>query len=557
MKNNEDSFNDIKTIQTLEYTLLLSILGTFFSLFTTILIINALHPFISSKLWFYLWGAIALFFVGFIFRVIRRKVFFGKFITIHQAFSFEALFQGATFLYPQLPFPSIEASFIKRETQLTLERASSWAYLRITSAVAIPLILITAICFLTDYKISSISLLLIVFLFIFYRSFILERKTNNEFWRYLFAVIFGILAALGEGLIFSTLAHTIIPSIPYWECFLLYSVTLVCFELSPIPLALGIIEIVYLFVFYYWLEFPIEGILVPFIYRLIRIIPVIALMLFYLPRYKFRLVDIYNPSLSYRLIPHWISPTRQQREFLNSDRISLSVVIPAYNEINRLPNYLIKVAEFCSSNIKNSEIIVVDDGSTDTTIDYVKTLLGKYPHLKIVQNQKNEGKGVTVKRGVLEAKGEYILFADADGSTPIEETLNLLEYAKKGADVVIASRQKDVQRSILRGLLGTVFYRLTNLLAVPGIKDTQCGFKLFHYDAAKKLFSLSLERGWAFDVEVLFLAQKLGMNIVEVPVVWNAVEGSKVNTFKDSILMFIALLRIRRRWKGITMQEQL
>jgi dolichyl-phosphate beta-glucosyltransferase len=149
----------------------------------------------------------------------------------------------------------------------------------------------------------------------------------------------------------------------------------------------------------------------------------------------------------------------------------------------------------------------------------------------------------------MEARGRYVLFADADGATPIREVDRMLPLAFGGIEVVIASRKRggDVRRSSLRGLMGAVFYRLTNILAVPGIADTQCGFKLFSSSAAHRLFPLVTETGWAFDVEVLFLAQKLGLAIEEVPVRWTAVEGSKLHPFRDALKMVSALMRIRRR----------
>jgi dolichyl-phosphate beta-glucosyltransferase len=172
-----------------------------------------------------------------------------------------------------------------------------------------------------------------------------------------------------------------------------------------------------------------------------------------------------------------------------------------------------------------------------------------------VRQNPNRGKGAAVQRGVLESHGRFILFTDADGATPITECSKLLQAALDGADIVIGSRKigSGVQRerSVLRSLVGSMFYRITNLLAVPGIEDTQCGFKLFSRTAARHIFPELRETGWAFDVEVLFLAQKFGMIIEELPVNWSAVEGSKIRP-KDAIRMLIALLRIRHRGSGLT-----
>ena len=161
----------------------------------------------------------------------------------------------------------------------------------------------------------------------------------------------------------------------------------------------------------------------------------------------------------------------------------------------------------------------------------------------------------------MEAAGQYILFADADGATPIEECSRLLRAAEDGCDVVIGSRKLSAEsvkrdRSMFREFIGSTFYRITNLLAVPGIEDTQCGFKLFRRSAARRIFPEMRENGWAFDVEVLFLAQKFGLLIEEVPVNWTAVEGSKVRP-KDAFRMVWALLRIRRRDSGFTARPEL
>ena len=203
-----------------------------------------------------------------------------------------------------------------------------------------------------------------------------------------------------------------------------------------------------------------------------------------------------------------------------------------------------------------AEVIVVDDGSKDATPEYVTSVANSDPAVRLVRQNPNRGKGAAVQRGVLEAGGRFILFTDADGATPITECSKLLDAGLAGADIVIGSRKiggNGVQRerSILRNLVGSIFYRITNLLAVPGIEDTQCGFKLFSRGAARQIFPELRETGWAFDVEVLFLAQKFGMIIEELPVNWSAVEGSKIRP-KDAIRMLFALLRIRHRGAGLT-----
>jgi dolichyl-phosphate beta-glucosyltransferase len=273
---------------------------------------------------------------------------------------------------------------------------------------------------------------------------------------------------------------------------------------------------------------------------------------FYLPRYKMTVADLYNPHLAQALAPE----QPEQVDDTAPDGPLLSVVIPAYNEEQRLPLYLPKVQAFCRALPSESEILVVDDGSKDGTVAYVQSLAAADPSIRLLRQPRNQGKGAAVRRGVQEARGAFILFADADGATPIGEAAKLLAAGRKGTDVVIGSRkaadsETRRDRSWLRGLLGSVFYRVTNLLAVPGILDTQCGFKLFRRSAAQRIFPQLHESGWAFDVEILFLAQKFGMSIAEVPVNWSAVDGSKVKA-SDGLRFFSALFRIRHRAAGLT-----
>jgi dolichyl-phosphate beta-glucosyltransferase len=201
-------------------------------------------------------------------------------------------------------------------------------------------------------------------------------------------------------------------------------------------------------------------------------------------------------------------------------------------------------------------VLVIDDGSRDGTVAYVEGVAAGHPAVRVIRQVRNQGKGAAVLRGLQAACGRYILFADADGATPIAEADKLLRVAARGVEVVVGSRKavdQSVQRerSPIRDLMGAVFYRVTNLLAVPGVRDTQCGFKLFRRVAAQRIVPLMRETGWAFDVEVLFLAQKCGLAIVEVPVNWTAIAGSKISPVKDAIKMFMAVLRIRQRGAGL------
>ena len=164
--------------------------------------------------------------------------------------------------------------------------------------------------------------------------------------------------------------------------------------------------------------------------------------------------------------------------------------------------------------------------------------------------------GAIRERGVFEARGRYVLFTDADGATPIAELDKLLAAVGERAEIAIGSRRQvsaeaERERTGLRQLMGNVFYSVVNFLAVPGIRDTQCGFKLFRTDVARELFRDLNEAGWAFDVELLYRAQLFGYGIAEVPVNWHEVAGSKVNPLKDAMKMFLAIFRIRRRNAGL------
>jgi len=228
----------------------------------------------------------------------------------------------------------------------------------------------------------------------------------------------------------------------------------------------------------------------------------------------------------------------------------LSVIIPAYNEENRLPATLKEIGSYLDQGKTDYEIIVVDDGSKDKTTLKVKEIKNNNGRVQLLQNEKNRGKGFSVRKGILAAQGEYILFYDADGSTPISELEKLLEKLRAGYDIAIGSRglkesQIRVRQPLYREYMGKIFNRLVRLLTVPGIADTQCGFKCFRRETARELFTLQKIKRFSFDVEILYLAQKGGYKIVEVPVVWMNSPVSRVGLIKDSLRMLFDLFRIR------------
>jgi len=495
-------------------------------------------------------GNMALMFAaGFAIRMIRRKVVFGRSFTMDQSIAFEALFQGAALVHPQLPFNVVESEFIRRETGLSHAQVASWLHARRTTAGSF--LFVAAACVLLCAR--QVAFAGIGFAA---AAVIIAFGMRRASWegRPVVPVLGGvvtILCAFGlEGVFFVRAAGCVNPEAAVWQAALVYVVLLVLYESSPIPLAIGVLEAACV-ILAFLPGLPRLSLAVPVGYRLFRGLPMLAALVFYLARYKLTMGDLFDPGLA----PALRTRRRAGTEPAPSESSPmLSVVIPAYNEEDRLPRYLPDVLGYCSAVEGGAEVIVVDDGSTDGTADYVGSLAEEHPGLRLVRQEVNRGKGAAVRRGVLETRGRFVLFADADGATPIGEASKLLDAAKAGAEVVIGSRPSELQvgRSALRGLMAAVFYRAANLLALPAIADPQCGFKLFRRDAAARLFPLVAEDGWAFDVEVLFLAQKYGDKIAEVPVRWHAVAGSKIRPLRDAVSMLLAIMRIRRRDAGLS-----
>ena len=231
----------------------------------------------------------------------------------------------------------------------------------------------------------------------------------------------------------------------------------------------------------------------------------------------------------------------------------LSLVIPAYNESGRLPQSLRRIQEFLSGWGRPYEVIVVDDGSRDDTARLARE--SGLPGLTVLQNETNRGKGYSVKRGMLAARGAHRLMTDADLSTPIEELHRLLALQEQGADVVIGSRalpgaKIEVHQPWYRENMGRLFNLLVRLLAVPGLRDTQCGFKLWTARAAAEAFAAARLDGFSFDVETLFIARRRGYRIVELPVTWRNDAATRVGML-GGFLAFPDLLRIRfNHWLG-------
>jgi dolichyl-phosphate beta-glucosyltransferase len=233
---------------------------------------------------------------------------------------------------------------------------------------------------------------------------------------------------------------------------------------------------------------------------------------------------------------------------------SLSIVVPAYNEEQRLPPTLALLAEWVAGQkLPSAEIVVVDDGSRDGTAELVERFAAANPLVRLLRNPGNRGKGYSVRHGVLRAVSDWVLFTDADLSTPIEEVTKLYAAAQTGGAVVaIGSRALDrslvtVHQSAFRELSGKAFNLFMRTMTGLPFRDTQCGFKLYRADAAREVFSRQQLDGFSFDVEDLFIARRLGLPAVEVPVRWANVEGTKVSALQG-LQSFADVLKIR--WYG-------
>lgn len=243
---------------------------------------------------------------------------------------------------------------------------------------------------------------------------------------------------------------------------------------------------------------------------------------------------------------------------MSSDLDTVSLVVPAYNEQELLPGHLLRMLDYCATRPWRAEILVVDDGSTDATAELVSELAERHPEIRLLSSPENHGKGHAVRQGILAARGGVRGFTDADGSTPVDELDRLLTAIREGASVAIGSRARrdgarPVRAHLHRKLLGRAFNLVLRLLLGlvdrdgRPIADTQCGFKWFTAAAAEDIFRRSVEDGFAFDVEVLWLANRLELPIAEVPVEWADRGTTTVDLRRDPWRMLRAAARLRTR----------
>jgi glycosyltransferase involved in cell wall biosynthesis len=228
----------------------------------------------------------------------------------------------------------------------------------------------------------------------------------------------------------------------------------------------------------------------------------------------------------------------------------LSIVIPAYNEEARIDASLERVLHCMEERGWDAEVLVVDDGSEDTTASIVEAWMDRYAQVHLIKNPGNRGKGHSVRNGALQAAGDIVMFTDADLSSPMVEAERLIAALQAGADVAIGSRWLDrrrqtIQQPIYRQVFGRCFNTVTRTVIGLPFKDTQCGFKAFTRDAAQIVFRLQTIERWGFDPELLFIAGKLGYEVVEVPVTWGHDERSRISYLKDGTKMLEEMAIIR------------
>ena len=243
--------------------------------------------------------------------------------------------------------------------------------------------------------------------------------------------------------------------------------------------------------------------------------------------------------------------------------VDLSVIVPAYNEEHRILPTLDRLHQFLSSQQLRYEIVVVDDGSKDRTVEVVTEKMAEIPQLRVVKQMPNRGKGAAVRRGMLAARGQIRVMCDADGSMPPEQLPKLLApIIECRAEISIGSRyaegaKTDAKQPFYRVLWSRLANRVIQRSLVPGVRDTQCGFKAFTAEAARELFRYARIDGWAFDLEILALARRRGFAIAEVGVEWKDDRRSRVNPLKDMWKVIREAMTIRRNLKRGVYNNQL
>ncbi len=235
---------------------------------------------------------------------------------------------------------------------------------------------------------------------------------------------------------------------------------------------------------------------------------------------------------------------------MKTSPVTLSLIIPAFNEEHRIGPSLEQIFRFCNAQPYAYEVIIVDDGSTDNTFALIRNSFGSHPQINILRRAARSGKGAAVQQGMLQSRGEYIFFCDADLAVPIATVSPFIDQLKNGCDIAIGTRlapasKIELHQPKFREALGRIFIWLSNLLLGLDHSDITCGFKGFRRDVARQLCAQQRVHNWSFDAEILFLARLKGYRVAEIPVSWRNGRGSKVRLWKDAAASFLGLLKIR------------
>jgi len=496
-------------------------------------------------------------------RGLELRAWFGRGLSLHQSQSLQLVLDLTRWLSPLQDRRRLEVEFVARETSRRSDAVAEWTrsrlWWRLVLLTALPSLVATIV--LPSSAIALCGWLATAAL----------SLVTSPHWRHptrkgrravlashLRMVACAVLALGIEAAAIMLAARSIVtdPQLAGTGAAVIFVALGLARAVPAAPFGIGVYELLALGGL--WLVGAPQLLALALSTHVLWIVLALAPGLAYLSRYKLTLGDLFD-----RRLPALLARSRRPAQGWAADTITgepavdITVAIPAYNERERLPRYLPDVLAHLASQPYSWEVVIADDGSHDGTGDYVETVAEREPRLRLVRRPRNGGKGRAVLDAIEAARGRYVLIADADGATPIRELEALRHAVADGTEIAIGSRVAPRQdrvreRAALRALIGKAFYGLVNFLAVPGIGDTQCGFKLLRRDVARALFRELGEFGWAFDVEILYRAQLAGFRVVEVAVEWHEIAGSKLRPMRDAGRMLVSLFRIRARNAGFT-----
>lgn len=531
------------------------------------LAVAATIPFFLADSWQLTAPAAAITVLGLILAMLVRgfelRAWFGLGLSLHQSQSLQFVLDLARWISPLQDRRRLEVEFVARETSRSSEAVAAWSrsrqWWRLVLLPALPTLVATFI--LPNPVAATIGwavTLVATFLTSPHRRQARGGTRSVLLRSHLAMVGCAVLALAIEAIAFSIATHLLAtdPALASRGAAVVFVALGLTRAAPAAPLGLGLFE---LFAFGgLWLTGATSLAAFALFVHAAWVVLAFAPGLAYLSRYKLTLADLFD-----RRLPSLLARSRRPATGWKPDAgtahtgVEVSVAIPAYNEQERLPRYLPEVLAHLAAQPYTWEVIVADDGSRDGTAAYVASVSAEEPRVRLVRRPRNGGKGRAVLDAIEAAQGRYVLIADADGATPIRELESLRSAVEDGAEIAIGSRVADRvdrvrERAALRAVIGKVFYGLVNFLAVPGIGDTQCGFKLLRRDVARALFRELGEFGWAFDVEILYRAQLAGFQVAEVAVEWHEIAGSKLRPARDAARMLVSLFRIRARNAGFT-----